>query len=55
MFVTWKGDHAPYHVHVYRDGTFVVKWDLERDQPIRGSATARLVRLMAELREEGLL
>jgi hypothetical protein len=31
VFVTWKGDHSPYHVHVYRDGTLVVKWDLEND------------------------
>lgn len=28
VFVTWKGDHAPRHVHVYRDGKLVVKWDL---------------------------
>jgi len=28
--VTWKGDHSPHHVHVYRDGTLVLKWDLEK-------------------------
>jgi hypothetical protein len=31
VFVTWKGDHSPHHVHAYRDGALVVKWDLEND------------------------
>jgi hypothetical protein len=30
VLVSWKGDHGPRHVHVYLDGTLVVKWDLER-------------------------
>ena len=55
MFVTWKGDHSPYHVHVYRDGHLVVKWDLENEVPMKGKATARILRLISELREEGLL
>jgi hypothetical protein len=29
VFVTWKGDHPPRHLHVYRDRRFVVKWDLD--------------------------
>ena len=29
VFFTWKGDHPPRHVHVYRDGRLIVKWDLE--------------------------
>ena len=24
MFVTWKGDHSPRYMHVYRDGVLVV-------------------------------
>lgn len=55
VFVTWKGDHSPYHVHVYRDGTLVVKWDLENDLAMKGEATARILRLIGELREEGKL
>ena len=27
--MTWIGDHSPRHVHVYRDGKLVAKWDLE--------------------------
>ena len=55
VFVTWKGDHSPYPVHVYRDGVLVVKWDLENDVAMKGKATARILRLIGELREEGLL
>jgi len=29
VLLSWVGDHAPRHVHVYRDGRQVVKWDLE--------------------------
>ena len=53
--MTWAGDHSPYHVHVYRDGTLVLKWDLENDAPMKGKATRRVLRLITELREEGKL
>jgi hypothetical protein len=55
VFVTWVGDHPPRHVHVYRDGMLVVKWDLERWQAMQGAAPARVRKLLAELVEEGLL
>lgn len=41
VFVTWKGDHSPRHVHVYRDGTLALKWDLEHHVPMKGKATNR--------------
>lgn len=50
-----KGDHSPYHVHVYRDGTLVLKWDLENHLPMKGKPTSRILRLITELSEEGLL
>ena len=53
VFVTWVGDHSPRHVHVYRDGKLVVKWDLENRVAIKGQANRRIVRLIAELEEEG--
>jgi hypothetical protein len=55
VFVTWKGDHPPRHVHVYREGRFVVKWDLDNQMPMRGSASRRILQLIAELESEGLL
>lgn len=55
IFVTWKGDHSPRHVHVYKDGKLVVKWNLEDRVPMKGRATARLLELIAELELEGIL
>lgn len=55
MFVTWKGDHSPRHVHVYRDGVLIVKWDLERGQPMIGKVTRRVRLLLEELEHEGAL
>jgi hypothetical protein len=55
VFVTWKGDHTPRHVHVYRDGKFIVKWDLENQRPMKGEAPRRVVELIGELESEGRL
>ena len=52
VFITWKGDHPPRHVHVYRDGALVVKWDLDNRVPMKGGATRRVI---AELEAEGVL
>jgi hypothetical protein len=55
VFVAWMSDHAPRHVHVYRDGRLVLKWDLENGLPMRGKPTARILALIGELESEGLL
>jgi hypothetical protein len=55
VFLSWKGDHAPHHVHVYRDGKPVVKWDLENGRAMEGRAGKRLKRIIRELEAEGLL
>lgn len=55
VFVTWKGDHSPRHVHVYRDGVLVVKWDLDDNQPMFGKASRRLRIVIRELDSEGAL
>lgn len=55
VFVTWVGDHTPRHVHVFRDGTLVLKWDLESSCAMWGRGTRRLVALIAELDGDGLL
>jgi len=55
VFLTWSGDHPPKHVHVLRHGRLVLKWDLERGRPMQGFAPAKLVALVRELEEEGLL
>jgi hypothetical protein len=55
VFLTWKGDHGPRHVHVYKDGKLVVKWDLDNWQPMKGRAPARVLQLIRELEDEGAL
>jgi hypothetical protein len=55
LFVTWVGDHSPRHVHVFHDGRLVVKWDLDRWRPMQGVAGRRVLALLRELREGGLL
>ncbi|HQZ37421.1 MAG TPA: hypothetical protein PLH72_00175 [Vicinamibacterales bacterium] len=55
VFISWKGDHPPRHVHVYRAGRLVVKWDLGNQKPMKGAATRRILALIAALEAEGLL
>lgn len=55
IFVTWIGDHDPRHVHVYRDGQLVVKFDLDSNCPIEGYASRTLRRVIEALRREGKL
>jgi len=55
VVITLKGDHFPRHVHVYRDGVLVVKWDLEDNQPMIGTASRRVRALIQELDDEGVL
>lgn len=53
IFLSWIGDHSPKHVHVYRDGKLVVKWDLDNWQPMKGKASNRMLKLLRELADEG--
>ncbi len=55
VFLSWIGDHGPRHVHVYRDGRLVVKWDLDNHLAMKGQITARIRRLIEELVEKGKL
>ncbi len=55
IFLTWVGDHSPRHVHVYRDGKLVLKWDLDNRMPMVGDANRRILSLIDELESEGLL
>lgn len=55
VFLAWKGDHGPRHVHVYRDGRLIVKWDLENEKAMEGKPTRRVLELICELKKEDLL
>lgn len=52
VFVSWIGDHSPRHVHVYRNGRLVLKWDLDHRKVMKGRETKRLIRLIADLERE---
>ncbi|MFQ5902774.1 MAG: DUF4160 domain-containing protein [Candidatus Binatia bacterium] len=55
IFITWKGDHSPRHVHIYRNGRLVLKWDLENRKAMKGEPADRVLKLIDELVEEGIL
>ena len=55
VFLTWKGDHSPRHVHVYRDGMLILKWDLENRKPMAGGQSRKVLDLIRQLESEGLL
>jgi Domain of unknown function (DUF4160) len=55
IFLWWKSDHDPRHVHVYRRGRSVVKWDLDNDRPMVGATSKKILRFILELRREGRL
>ena len=55
VFVTWKGDHSPRHVHAYRNGRLVLKWDLEHHRAMKGTPTRRVLHLIEALEAEGKL
>jgi hypothetical protein len=55
IVLTWKGDHSPRHVHVYRDGRLVLKWDLDHRRVLQGNLSRRILALIERLEEEGLL
>ena len=55
IFVFWEGDHPPRHVHVYRDGNLIVKWDLEHNRAMKGRETGQILKHIEDLRNEGRL
>lgn len=55
VLLIWTGDHSPRHVHVYRDGRLVLKWDLDNQTPMTGRPSGKVLELIRELESEGLL
>ncbi len=55
MFITYKGDHDPPHVHIYRDGKLIAKWNLQDWVPMRGEASRKILKILEELVKKGEL
>ena len=53
--MSWKSDHSPRHVHVYREGKLIVKWDLDNGKAMKGAASTEVRRLIRALQSEGRL
>jgi hypothetical protein len=50
VFVTYKGDHRPYHVHVFSGSRELGRWDIENQVPMgRFELTDRLKKALIEL------
>jgi len=49
VFITWAGDHDPKHVHVFKEGKEILKWNLEAGMAIKGKTSKKITRLIAEL------
>ena len=55
IFITWKGDHSPRHVHIFKDGREILKWDLENNLVMSGTITNKLLKIIQSLVREGEL
>ena len=55
VFLTWVGDHDPKHVHIFKDRIWIAKWDLESSNVMEGKVSARVRKLIEQLKEEGRL
>ena len=55
IFISWIGDHAPRHVHVFDDdANFITRMNLETMQPMDVlKVDKRIVDLICDLQSEG--
>jgi len=56
IFVTYKGDHLPLHVHIEKGGMEIGRWDIENQQPMDNIEISRklanALRLLGYMLEE---
>jgi hypothetical protein len=55
VFITWKGDHDPKHVHVFKNDREVLKWNLNDCVVMSGKVTAKLRKLIDQLVKDNKL
>lgn len=54
IFVWYIGDHPPPHVHIFKGGREIAKYDLLERAAIKGIISKKLEKLLTELIEEGV-
>ncbi|MBI3800558.1 MAG: DUF4160 domain-containing protein [Deltaproteobacteria bacterium] len=52
LFVSFKGDHPPRHVHVFRGKKLIARWDLTNQRVLSGAISAQVRKYLKELYEE---
>jgi len=52
LFVTFKGDHPPRHVHIFKGKWLIARWDLANQQVLSGAISSRLREYLRELYEK---
>ncbi len=55
VVVRYLTDHDPPHVHVFKDGKRILKFDIESWQVMEGKMTSNARKALEELRREGVL
>jgi hypothetical protein len=49
-FITYKGDHRPYHVHIRKEKREIGRWDIENQVPWDGlEITEKLRKALVKL------
>jgi hypothetical protein len=54
IVVQYSTDHDPRHVHVFKDGARVLKFDIESWAVMEGKMTPKTRRALESLRREGM-
>lgn len=53
IFITWKGDHKPNHVHIIKNKREICKWDLDNNQVMEEFINRKMLKALKELIKEG--
>jgi hypothetical protein len=53
VFVTYKGDHPPLHVHIEKEGREIGRWDIENQKPMDNLEVSQ--KLISALKQAGYL
>lgn len=44
IFITYKGDHSPLHVHIEQANREIGRWDVENQKPMDGLEVSQKLR-----------
>jgi hypothetical protein len=54
IIVKYSTDHDPRHVHVFRDGARILKFDIDNWTVMEGAMTPKARKALESLRREGI-